>query len=270
MADETACPAPLSTTLIHGDCLEVMPQLPAQSVHMVFADLPYSVTSAKWDVAIDLPSFWDNVRRLSAGPAVTVGTGVQPYTSDFIASNRKNFRQELIWSRKSVTGFYSAKRRVLNAHENVVVFGASNSTYNPQLSEGKVLTNTGSRTGGDLHGGARRYKPRKSSFRYPKSVLTVEEPDLRHDTLNGHVTQRVHPTQKPVALLEWLIRTYSKIGDTILDPCAGSGTTAIAALRAGGGRKAICIEKDAGYFEVARKRVDAERAAMGLPPSDCR
>lgn len=265
MVDETACPGPLSTTLIHGDCLHASIDGGLQAPAFAFCDVPYAITACRWDIAVDLEALWERLAHVLAPQAVVVFSASMLFAQKVTAAATFKYKYDLVWEKARATGFLSAKKMPLRAHEHLLIFGRGKTQYTPQMVEvddprrGPNIKkgNNGRVYGGLQHG--RYYE--WTDKRYPRSIINHHMPRAEQ----GH-----HPTQKPVALLDWLVRTYTKPGDTILDPCAGSGTTAVAALRVGGGRKAICIEKDAGYFEVMRKRVDAERAAMGLPPADCR
>lgn len=260
MADETACPP--RTTLIHGDCLEVMPTLPPQSVQMAFADLPYGVTNNAWDKSIDLPKLWKQLDALCYASAAKCFTAQQPFTTSLINSNAARFRYDLVWCKNRYAGIANAKRAPLRAHETVLVFDAQHA-YQPQktfIEKTRTIIRCGSDPKANKNTGIIGKTHTLTNWRYPTSILRINRDDKRDGS--------GHPTQKPIALLEWLIKTYTHPSDTVFDPVAGSGTTAVAALRTG--RHAICIEKDAAYFDVMRKRVDAERAALGLLSADFR
>jgi DNA modification methylase len=249
-------------TLYHGDCLKVMPTLAPGSVHMVFADLPYACTNLSWDTPINLEQFWQCVWRLGAIGVNCVMTATQPFATTVINSQPRAFQYETIWRRIKATNPFSAKRKPMRAHENILTFFKQRTTYNPQKHRGSPCK--ASRPKHSALYVTTKYRTDKGFIREnldgmhnPVSVQQFDESDI----LRGPHYQRVHPTQKPVALLEWLIKTYTNPGDTILDPVAGSGTTAIAAMRTG--RHAICIEKDPSYFEVMRKRVAEERVRLG-------
>ena len=254
-------PARLSIHLIRGDCLEVIPRLAAKGIqaHLVFADLPYGrMTENVWDVPIRLESLWGALRIVSATNAAIVMTSAQPFTSQLVISQPKLFRYELIWHKTRATNFLNANKMPLRAHENVLVFYKQLPTYNPQKTTGLPYARKDGMGGADsANYGAR---PSRRS-RIDRTNMT----GARHPTTVQQFVQEnatVHPTQKPVTLLMWLIRTYSDCNQTIIDPVSGSATTAIAAIRTG--RNAVCIEKDRNYFDIGVKRVKAEIAASGI------
>lgn len=223
-------------TIFQGDYREGLAKLADASVDLVLTDPPYGTTAIGWDTAPDLQEFWQVVNRVLKPEGVVVSFAAQPFTTDLINSNRKNFRYELIWHKSLAVGFLDAKIRPLRAHENIVVFARKlkSSTYNPQMGVGKpfkakqggVAAHYGQQRGGnsDNHG-----------TRYPRSVL--------HYNNAGGV--RMHPTQKPVDLVEYLIRTYSNEGDLVVDPFMGRGTTLKAAVAAK--RVVVGCEREAEY-----------------------
>ena len=248
--------------LHHGDCLEIMPTLPAGSVQMVFADMPYRSkkqhsTECHWDVAIDLPRFW-----LALEPAISVQspcifTAVQPFTTHLITSRIDRFRQTLVWAKGSPGNFMQAKYEVMRWHEDVVVFFGKRGVYNPQMESRVIPVKKTERSARSMSGGVRKPQigwTRTYDKRHPSSIIVA--------STRTKGSRGLHPTQKPVALIEWLICTYSNEGDTVLDPTMGSGTTGVACLRTG--RNFVGIEKDATYIEVARKRIAEEQARLGL------
>jgi hypothetical protein len=247
-------PAPARTrvTLYHGDCLEVMPQLDAGSISMCFADLPYTATANGWDLNIPLDVFWPAVKRAAKAKCGFIFTATMRFATALICSNEKQFRHDLVWSKTRASGFANANKAPMRSHEHVLVFG-SLITYNPQFTSGCPIKVTRAGDGVSTNWGIKPTNKGSTDKRYPLSVQNFKRDDMRN--------KKGHPTQKPVALLEWLIRTYTNEGDTVLDPTAGSGTTCIAAMRTG--RHCIAIEKDPGYFEMMRKRVADERVRLG-------
>jgi site-specific DNA-methyltransferase (adenine-specific) len=249
----------------HGDCLEVMPQLPAQSVQMVFSDLPYGVTQCAWDQRLDMASLWQRLHIIGLPNASYVFSATHPFVAPVIMSWQKGFKYEIIWQKTRPSGAMLAKRQVMRDHENILIFYAKQCTFNPQKvpvqdhNAYRPKTIYRSTKQSAMFGGGERNKivvgRNDDGTRYPRSVQ-------RFSSLKS--THYLHPTQKPVALLEWLIKTYTHPGDTILDPVAGSGTSAIAALRTG--RNAIVIEKDAAYYDVMCKRIEAEKRALQSAP----
>ena len=231
--------------IICGDCLEVMHTIPDKSIDMVLADLPYGVTACKWDIPIDLDALWVNWLRICKGAIVLTST--QPFTSRLVMSQPALFRHEWIWVKNVAGGYANAKRMPLRNNEHISVFAKAGYTYNPQP---KRLTDAGmqrykygiNRTNSVVYGGKKRVTPPQDiKYGYPKAVIKF---NLENN--------RQHPTQKPVALFEYLIRTYTNEGETVLDPTAGSGTTAVACHKSN--RHYICIEKEPEYCAIAEKR----------------
>lgn len=230
--------------LLQGDCLEVMKQIPNGSVDMVLCDLPYGTTACKWDSVISLPSLWQEYNRLMKPRSTAVFTSVQPFTTKLIQSNFDEFKYCWIWEKNRATNFPNAKRRPLTAHEEIVVFVKGKAIYYPQKSTGHTPTHSakGASQGTIYHGDKIRNYEGGDTTRYPRTVL-------RFNCERGF-----HPTQKPIALMEYLIRTYSKEGETVLDNCMGSGSTGVACANTG--REFIGIEQDAIYFQIAKSRID--------------
>lgn len=226
--------------LIHGDCLEVMKTIPDGSIDLILCDLPYGTTRNKWDSVIDLAALWTEYKRVCCGAIVL--TAQTPFDKVLGASNIDMLRYEWIWRKEAGTGFLNAKRAPLKDHENVLVFYGKTPTYNPQMRTGFKPYRC--KKGGETS----NYNPsgivttESSGERYPVTVLEFSRDKVK-----------IHPTQKPVALMEYLIRTYTNEGDLILDNCMGSGTTGVACMNTS--RRFIGIEKDDGYFEVAKKRI---------------
>lgn len=257
-------PPPSSVQLIYGDCLEIMPKLEPGSVNFVFADLPYGVTNCRWDKApFPIQKMQQRQNKCLAEKSVRIYSAVQPFTTSLITA-MDDFRYDIVWHRKAARGFQTANKRPMRAHETLLVFGAPGGTYHPQKTKAHRKTCHTPHVRKSQVYGSKPEATDKITYteRHPTTVLSVDESDLRHDTLNGHVSKRLHPTQKPVALLEWLVATYTNPGDTVLDFCMGSGTTGVACARLG--RKFIGIEKDKAYFDIAAKRIADERISLGL------
>jgi DNA modification methylase len=237
--------------LWHGDCLELMARIPDGSVDMVFADLPYGVTANKWDTAIRLKPFWEKVIKCSADNATFIFTATQPFATSLIVSNKEMFNYDLIWDKSSTTGFLDANRRPLRRHEMVLVFSKKRGVYNPQKTPGKPWSKKKARTkdGNYSQVNSNGHAQISDGARHPTSILSI--PRSNRGSL--------HPTQKPVALLKWIIKTYTNAGSIVLDPTSGSATTAVACVNTG--RKCIAIEKDKGYFDIGVKRVKEAMAA---------
>jgi site-specific DNA-methyltransferase (adenine-specific) len=225
------------------DCLVGMKRIPAGSVDMILCDLPYGTTENAWDKVIALEPLWEHYKRVIKPRGAIVLTSQQPFASILVASNARWFRHEWIWEKNIACGFVNAKKMPLRAHENVLVFGSASVPYNPQKTQGKPCRRA-TRTGVDpnLDRILRTGSSNPSGLMYPRSVLKIKRE-----------SGQFHPTQKPVALFEYLIRTYTNAGETVLDNCMGSGTTAIAAINSG--RHYIGFENDPKYFELARQRI---------------
>ena len=233
--------------LFHGDCLELMQQIPDGSVDMILCDPPYKQTRNEWDKVIDLDAMWLQYRRVikKTGAIVIFADGM--FLADLMQSSRKMWRYNLVWDKQLTTGFLNANRQPLRRHESICVFYQNQPTYNPQKVKGK-MNHSKKTTGTDKCYG--RYNVVDNSeklgdMKHPTSIVTYAKP---------HPSVAVHPTQKPVSLLEYLIRTYTNEGDTVLDNCMGSGSTGVACVNTG--RRFIGMELDAGYFEIAKKRIE--------------
>ena len=233
--------------LMKGDCLERMKEIPDGSVDMILADPPYAKTQNHWDSIIPLEPMWEQLRRIIKPNGAIVLFGQNSFTFKLGLSNEKMFRYTLIWEKTKAGGFLNANRMPLQAHEDILVFYKKLPTYNPQFDIGKPYTKKAITNGdGSNYGKFNRVGTVSvnDGKRHPRSVLTVSNDN--HGSL--------HSTQKPVALMEYLIRTYTNEGETVLDFTMGSGTTGVAAMNTG--RKFIGIEMDNGYYDVAVKRIE--------------
>jgi site-specific DNA-methyltransferase (adenine-specific) len=233
--------------LMLGDCLERMAEIPDGSVGMILTDPPYGTTACKWDSVIDLPQMWAHLKRVIKPNGAIVMTAAQPFTTTLIASNIRGFKYEWIYEKTVATNFLNAKKQPLRAHENVLVFYGKQPTYNPEMierAERKTSRRVGTKT--DCYGKADKETVYDSTSRYPRSVQLIK----------SRAEGSHHPTQKPVALMEYLIKTYTNESETVLDFTMGSGTTGVACARTG--RKFIGIERDANYYGIAAGRVLAE------------
>ena len=212
-------------TLGHGDCLELLKQIPSGFVDLVLTDPPYEVTAHKRDVMIDPARLWAELLRIGKPTTPYVFTTQMPFTFELYAANKAMFRYDLVWDKVLPTGMFNAKRMPLRTHETILVFYAETPVYNPQFWEGEPnhswsADTVGEDIGGQNYGSAARLPYEATNKKYPQSVVRVAKP---------HSTKTEYRTQKPVELFEWLIRTYSNDGAIVLDPCVGSGTTALAA-----------------------------------------
>lgn len=228
--------------LLQGDCLELMQNIPDKSIDMILCDLPYGTTENKWDNVIDLELLWDGYRRIIKDNGAIVLFAQTPFDKVLGSSNLKMLRYEWIWEKHAPTGFLNAKKMPLKVHENILVFYKKLPIYNPQFTDGKPYT---AKQG--TH--SSNYGKRKDNvvsindgYRYPRDILK-----FKHDK------ERLHPTQKPVELLEYLIKTYTNENMLVLDNCMGSGSTGIACLNTN--RRFIGIELDKAYFQIAEDRI---------------
>lgn len=241
-----------SIVLYNADCLDIMPSLP--KVDLVLADPPYGTTACKWDSIIPLDAMWERVRAVANDNAAIVMTASQPFTSALVSSNYDWFRYSWVWDKRFAANFGVAKIQPLKRHEDVLVFAEKKSpAYNPQMIKrdkpikiGKNSANSNDRgmlTKNSLNNP--EYDHKTYDLKYPESIQLF---NVRADK------DRFHPTQKPVALMEYLIKTYTNEGDTVLDFTMGSGTTGVACVNTG--RKFIGIELDETYFNIAQKRIE--------------
>ena len=239
--------------LIQGDCLEVMPLL--GKVDAVVTDPPYGTTQCKWDAVLPFPEMWAAINAVSGGSAPVVLFGSEPFSSTLRVSNLPAFRYDWIWDKPKGTGFLNAKKQPLRAHETISVFCDRPAAYFPQMTGGhqRKITFRGKHLQTDVYGEMAGDYHYDSTDRYPKSVVTFSS-----DTQNSSL----HPTQKPVALMEYLIATYTLPGQTVLDFTMGSGTTMVACAKTG--RRGIGIELDPDYFDVACVRVAEADATPDL------
>lgn len=224
---------------LFGDCFGQMAALPDKSVDMVLCDLPYGTTQNKWDSALPLDALWTEIERLTSDRAAIVLTAAQPFTTVLGASNRGHLRYALVWDKVRPVGHLNARRRPMQRHEDILVFCRDTPPYFPQGVVPSEKMNKRSKIGDNY--GDSGTENMATGTGYPQSILRFS-PD-----------RGFHPTQKPVALFEYLVRTYTESGAVVLDMTAGSGTTAIAAERAG--RRWICIERDESYYWQAVARV---------------
>lgn len=266
LISEIGTPVPNITTdkyrLMRGDCLERMADIPDGSVDMVLCDLPYGTTACKWDSVIPFEPLWTQYRRIVRVGGAIVLTAAQPFTSALTLSASDLFKYSLVWRKSKVCHFAQAPYRFLTEHEDVLVFSGGGTsknaktrmTYNPQGVRPceKVCKGTG-------HSDHRPSAKRQANYvqtvtGYPKSVL-----EFASDTA------KTHPTQKPVALMEYLIRTYTNEGETVLDNCMGSGTTGVACANTK--RRFIGIERDPEFYHIACDRISSANANVtGLEP----
>ena len=242
--------------LIQGDCLEKMKDIPDGSVDLVLTDPPYGTTACKWDSVIPFEPMWEQLKRITKKNGAIVLFGSQPFTSALVMSNPKMFRYEWVWNKKIPGNFANVKHCPLKYHENVLVFSEGKHNYYPQFRQdvkkpfGKIVA------GKSEHITIAVKKER--GFGYPKSFLEFAKPN------NLSKDGGLHPTQKPVALMEYLIKTYTNEGDTVLDFTMGSGTTGVACKNLN--RSFIGIELDETYFNIAKNRINPTGEQIGANP----
>lgn len=236
--------------ILLGDCLEIMKNIPNNVVDMVLCDLPYGITARnKWDVIIPFNKLWDNYKRITKKNAAIVLTATQPFASQLIISNLDWFRYDLIWEKNKTTGFLNANKMPLRKHESVLIFYNKPPIYNPQKTTGHKPVNSFTKhtSDGTNYGKTKTgIKGGGQTDRHPTSVLKIP-------VINNDSNEKTHPTQKPIELFEWLIKSYSDENMVILDNCIGSGTTAIACINTN--RRFIGIEKEEKYYNIATNRI---------------
>jgi len=234
--------------LLKGDCLELMKDIPDKSIDAIICDLPYGTTKCKWDSVIPFEPLWEQYERVIKDNGAIVLTARQPFTSMLITSNKKMFRQTWVWDKVIGVNFMNAKKMHTQGFEDICVFYRKLPTYNPQMEEGdpfKDSRKTKHRTKTEALGSRAKYTPQNNiGTRYPRGII-------RFSARNN---KPLHPTQKPVALMEYLIKTYTNEGETVLDNTMGSGTTGVACVNTN--RNFIGIELDDKYFEIAEKRIN--------------
>ncbi len=243
---------PETCQLFQGNCLKLMKRLPDKSVDCIITDLPYGTTKCKWDSVISLDAMWTQYKRIVKKNGAIVLFAQTPFDKVLGASNLPMLRYEWIWEKTQATGHLNSRKMPMKAHENILVFYKKLPTYNPQMTEGHAPMHSytkyiSTQNNTEIYGRMNReMSGGGKTTRYPRDVLTFAS-----DKQKLHL----HPTQKPLALMEYLVKTYSNEGDVVLDSCMGSGTTGVAALKLG--RKFIGIELEAEYFHIAENRLKA-------------
>lgn len=231
--------------LINGDCLQELPKILPDSISMVLVDMPYGTTKLDWDQVISIEALWPLILGISKNNAAILFFADEPFSSQLIMSNLGNYRYKFIWEKTRASGYFNAKKMPLKAHEEILVFYQALPTYNPQKTHGHPRKVAQRKPSSTLIYGKDKNPPHyDSTSRYPRSVLRFAQ-DTRKSSL--------HPTQKPVDLLRYLIKTYTNPGDVVLDFCMGSGSTGVAAYLEG--RGFVGIEIDPVMFDVAARRI---------------
>jgi len=245
--------------LIKGDCLVEMQNIPDKSIDAIICDLPYGTTACKWDTIIPFEPLWEQYRRIIKDKGAIVLTASQPFTSALIMCNVKMFKYCMVYEKTKATNYLQAKKHVMKYHEDICIFFKKQCQYNPQMTKNEpykrihkngnkedAVYKKDTRIPGDIL--------ENSGERYPSSIIRFKNPSGRG---------QLHPTQKPVDLMEYLIKTYTNEGETVLDNCMGSGTTMVACINTN--RNGIGIELDANYFEIAKKRVEDNERELNKP-----
>lgn len=235
--------------LYNGDCLEIMDRLIKQGIKVdaIITDPPYGTTACKWDTVIPFPEMWERLNKLIKPNGAIVLFGSEPFSSALRMSNIKKYKYDWVWEKSKATNFLNAKKQPLRAKENILAFYNSQPTYNPQMSKGEAY-NKGVRkeqTNDDVYGSFKQAEVKSDGDRYPRDVLYFKTAESEGTTL--------HKTQKPVALMEYLIKTYTNENEMVLDFTMGSGTTGLACKKLN--RNFIGIELDEKYFNIAEDRI---------------
>ena len=233
--------------LWQGDCLELMNDIPDKSVDCIITDLPYGTTQCKWDTIIPFKPLWKQYNRIIKDNGAIVLFGTEPFSSHLRLSNLKNYKYDWIWDKVKGTGFLNAKRQPMRNHELISVFYKKQCTYNPQKTYGHKMKKSyrSKDLQTDVYGEMKNDYTYESTERYPRSIQVFST-----DTQNSSL----HPTQKPVALIEYLIKTYTNEGELVFDSCMGSGTTGVACINTN--RRFIGIELNNNYFKIAKERIE--------------
>lgn len=252
--------------LIQGDCLELMKDIPDGSIDMILCDLPYGTTACKWDSVVPFEPLWEQYNRVIKGKGAIVLFGSEPFSTELRHSNLKMFKYDWIWVKNNAVGFVNAKLKPMNKHEIISVFSKGktanrNQNNMPYFPQGLIPYGKEMRSGNKQGKDNTYWRPSLKSSNeggyiqqftnYPTTVLQFDK-----------VPKAVHPTQKPVALLEYLVKTYTNEGDLVLDNCMGSGSTGVACVNTG--RRFIGMELDPRYFEIAEKRISEATEQMAV------
>jgi len=237
--------------IYNDDCFNVFPSIQDKSIDMIICDLPFSITACKWDKPIDLKLLWDNYKRILKPNGVVALHSIQPFTTDLINSNREWFKYNYIWIKTQAANFQLAKKMPLKKHEDVCIFYGKTPLYQPQMTKGVPVKK---------RIGQNKYQDRKSDMYLSSKPSNLENviSDMYYPTTilqypSESRNKSLHPTQKPVELTEFLIKTYTREGETVLDNCAGSGTVGVACKNTN--RNFILIEKEEKYFNIIKQRL---------------
>ena len=224
----------------NGNCLDLMSDINDKSIDMILCDLPYGTTACKWDTVIPFEPLWAHYKRIIKDNGAIVLTASQPFTSALVMSNIKMFKYCWVWEKEQGVNFMLSKKQPMKVHEDIVIFSNGSCKYNPLMEQGKPYV-SGKGNSGSVTGNVNKVQTTNKGTRFPRTILRINRETGRH------------PTQKPVALFEYLIKTYTNEGELVLDNCAGSGTTAIACLKTN--RNYILIEQESKYCEISNRRI---------------
>lgn len=244
-----------SYQLYQGDCLEIMKQIPDKFIDMILCDLPYGTTKCKWDTIISFDSLWEQYNRVIKNNGAIVLFGSEPFSSMCRTSNIRQYKYDWIWDKKQAGNVLNAKRQPLKTFENIMVFNTK--TYYPIMRKGKLRKKGGLNKQPEITGNVKLDYTTYNDEYYPTAILEFS---------NANKRNRLHPTQKPVELLEYLIKTYTNEDETVLDNCMGSGSTGVACLRIA--RNFIGIEKEEKYFEIAKERLEKVEEELNVNPKN--
>ena len=239
----------MKNKVILGDCLEVMKDIEDKSIDMILCDLPYGTTACKWDTIIPFDKLWEQYKRIIKDNGAIVLTASQPFTSALVMSNPDMFKYCLVYEKSKATNYLQAKKQVMKYHEDICIFYKNQCIYNPQMVKGepyKKIHRKGNKDDAVYHKDTRNNGDifENKGERYPSSIVKFKNPSGRG---------QLHPTQKPVELFEYLIKTYTNENDLVLDNCAGSGTCGVACINTK--RNYILIEKEKEYYDIILKRI---------------
>lgn len=258
-ANQPAMPTIDRPWLMLGDCLERMQEIPDGSVDMVLCDLPYGTTQNRWDAVIPLDPLWEQYWRCLKPSGVVALNASQPFASTLVGSQPRAFRHEWIWLKNMGSNFANTVREPFKEHESVLIFAAGRWTYNRQMQNRSGAGVSRARYGDKTN----TKTPCYGEFTNRKPADSREELRVPSSYQKFNVQRGLHPTQKPVPLFEYLIRTYTNEGEAVLDNCFGSGTSGVACINTG--RRFIGIERDPNYFDIGRRRIDAAIAKAAQP-----
>lgn len=232
--------------LIHGDCLEEMKNIEDNSIDMILTDPPYGTTACKWDTIIDLDLMWEQLNRIIKLNGAIALFGSEPFSSKLRISNLKNYKYDWVWNKKKAGNIFLAKQQPMKIHENIIIFNTNKNKYYPQMIKRDKIKKSKNYGTGEAIGGKNKKEDKLYTYTHKNPVSIIE-------VSNANQKGKLHPTQKPVTLLEYLIKTYTNENETVLDFTMGSGSTGVACKNLN--RNFTGIELDNDYFEIAKERI---------------